>query len=152
MIEQSAVTCSCSSVASTGPGNQDIVNRGRPKGNDRRGTINLHVKRSAQAKDRRKPIANASAASQQEKVGTKHALDAGQEIHLKAGMKVIIEAGTQISLKVGGNFVDISPAGVTIVGTMVLINSGGLPRSRQRKQPGRSCRRGRGETYQARDS
>ena len=38
---------------------------------------------------------------------------------------VVIEAGTQISLKVGGNFVDIGPAGVTIVGTMVLINSGG---------------------------
>jgi type VI secretion system secreted protein VgrG len=61
----------------------------------------------------------------QQKVGAKQALDAGQEIHLKAGMKVIIEAGTQISLKVGENFVDIGPAGVTIVGTMVLINSGG---------------------------
>jgi len=60
-----------------------------------------------------------------EKTGTKFAHEAGQEIHLKAGMKVIIEAGVQISLKVGGNFVDISPAGVTIVGTMVLINSGG---------------------------
>ena len=60
-----------------------------------------------------------------EKTGTKFAHEAGQEIHLKAGMKVIIEAGVQISLKVGGNFVDITPAGVTIVGTMVLINSGG---------------------------
>lgn len=60
-----------------------------------------------------------------EKTGTKFAHEAGQEIHLKAGMKVIVEAGVQISLKVGGNFVDISPAGVTIVGTMVLINSGG---------------------------
>jgi type VI secretion system secreted protein VgrG len=60
-----------------------------------------------------------------EKTGMKFAHEAGQEIHLKAGMKVIVEAGVQISLKVGGNFVDISPAGVTIVGTMVLINSGG---------------------------
>jgi type VI secretion system secreted protein VgrG len=60
-----------------------------------------------------------------EKTGMKFAHEAGQEIHLKAGMNVIVEAGTQISLKVGGNFVDISPAGVTIVGTMVLINSGG---------------------------
>jgi type VI secretion system secreted protein VgrG len=60
-----------------------------------------------------------------EKTGTKFAHEAGQEIHFKAGMKAVIEAGTQISLKVGGNFVDISPAGVTIVGTMVLINSGG---------------------------
>jgi len=62
---------------------------------------------------------------QQEKVGQKHAVDAGQEIHLKAGMKVIIEAGMQLSLKGPGGFVDIGPAGVTIQGTMVLINSGG---------------------------
>jgi type VI secretion system secreted protein VgrG len=60
-----------------------------------------------------------------EKTGMKFAHEAGTEIHLKAGMNVVVEAGTQISLKVGGNFVDISPAGVTIVGTMVLINSGG---------------------------
>jgi type VI secretion system secreted protein VgrG len=61
----------------------------------------------------------------QQKVGAKHALDAGQEIHLKAGMKLVIEAGMQISLKVGGNFIDIGPAGVTIKGTTVMINSGG---------------------------
>jgi len=60
-----------------------------------------------------------------EKIGTVDTVEAGTEIHLKAGMKVIIEAGTQLTLKVGGNFVDISPAGVTIVGTMVKINSGG---------------------------
>jgi type VI secretion system secreted protein VgrG len=60
-----------------------------------------------------------------EKVGTKRATDAGQEIHLKAGMKVIIEAGVQVSLKGPGGFVDVGPAGVTIQGTMVLINSGG---------------------------
>ncbi|HEX6502998.1 MAG TPA: type VI secretion system tip protein TssI/VgrG [Terriglobales bacterium] len=60
-----------------------------------------------------------------EKVGTKRATEAGQEIHLKAGMKVIIEAGMQISLVGPGGFVDIGPAGVTIQGTMVLINSGG---------------------------
>jgi type VI secretion system secreted protein VgrG len=61
----------------------------------------------------------------QEKVGMNHALDAGGEIHLKAGMKVIVEANTQITLKVGGNFVDIGPSGVTIQGSMVMINSGG---------------------------
>ncbi|MBM4032664.1 MAG: type VI secretion system tip protein VgrG [Planctomycetes bacterium] len=60
-----------------------------------------------------------------EKIGMKWAADAGQEIHLKAGMKVVIEAGMQLTIKVGGNFVDIGPAGVTIVGTMVKINSGG---------------------------
>lgn len=61
----------------------------------------------------------------QEKVGMKHALDAGQEIHLKAGMNVIIEAGMSITLKAGGGFVVVGPAGVTISGTPVLINSGG---------------------------
>jgi type VI secretion system secreted protein VgrG len=51
-------------------------------------------------------------------------VEAKQDIHLKAGTKVVLEA-TQISLKCGGNFIDIGPAGVSIVGTMVLINSGG---------------------------
>lgn len=72
------------------------------------GSVSLHV---GQARD--------------EKVGTKHALESGQEIHLKAGMKVIIESGLQISLVGPGGFVDIGPAGVTIQGIMVLINSGG---------------------------
>ncbi len=65
--------------------------------------------------------------SQQEKVGMKHAVEAGQEIHLKAGMTVVIEAGVQLTLKAAGGFVDIGPAGVTIQGTLVNINSGGAP-------------------------
>lgn len=60
-----------------------------------------------------------------EKSGQTFAHDAGQTIHLKAGMTMILEAGTQLSLKVGGNFIDIGPSGVTIFGTMVMINSGG---------------------------
>jgi type VI secretion system secreted protein VgrG len=60
-----------------------------------------------------------------EKVGQNTAVESGMEIHLKAGMKVIIEAGMQISLKGPGGFIDIGPTGVTIQGTMVLINSGG---------------------------
>ncbi len=60
-----------------------------------------------------------------EKVGKSWAAAAGQEIHLKAGMTCVIEAGMQLSLKVGGNFIDIGPAGVSISGTMVNINSGG---------------------------
>jgi type VI secretion system secreted protein VgrG len=63
----------------------------------------------------------------QEKVGMNWALDSGMEIHLKAGMKVVIEAGVQLHLKVGGNHIDISPAGVTIQGTLVRINSGPSP-------------------------
>jgi len=64
-------------------------------------------------------------AAQQQKVGTNHALEAGQEIHLKGGMKVVLEAGMQLTLKGPGGFVDIGPAGVTIQGTLVKINSGG---------------------------
>jgi len=61
----------------------------------------------------------------QEKIGSKHGLEAGSEIHLKAGMNVVIEAGMSITLKAGGGFIVVGPAGVTISGTPVLINSGG---------------------------
>ncbi len=57
--------------------------------------------------------------------GKKHIVDAGQEVHIKGGMKVIIEAGMQVSLVGAGGFVDVGPAGVTIQGVMVKINSGG---------------------------
>jgi type VI secretion system secreted protein VgrG len=62
---------------------------------------------------------------QQNKVGMKYALEAGMEVHIKAGMKLILEGGAQATLKGPGGFVDINPAGVFIVGTMVMINSGG---------------------------
>lgn len=45
--------------------------------------------------------------------------------YIKGDSPIVIESSAQISLKVGGNFIDISPSGVTIKGTMVLINSGG---------------------------
>ena len=61
----------------------------------------------------------------QEKVGMNYSVDAGMGVHIKAGVSAVIEAGTSVTMKVGGNFVNISPAGVTISGTMVLINSGG---------------------------
>jgi type VI secretion system secreted protein VgrG len=63
--------------------------------------------------------------NQYTKVGMDHAIDAGMNVHIKAGMTMVLEAGLQLSLKVGGNFVDLSPVGVAINGTMVLINSGG---------------------------
>jgi type VI secretion system secreted protein VgrG len=59
------------------------------------------------------------------KVGTVYTVDAGQEVHVKGGMKVIVESGLQLSLIGAGGFVDIGPAGVTIQGIMVKINSGG---------------------------
>ena len=39
--------------------------------------------------------------------------------------KIILEAKQKISLKVGGNAIVIDPSGVTIIGTIVKINSGG---------------------------
>jgi type VI secretion system secreted protein VgrG len=77
-----------------------------------------------------------------EKVGTNYAVDAGQEILLKAGMKVVIEAGVQVTLKAGGGFVDVGPSGVTIQGTMVLINSGGAAGAGSGASPKRSRRKG----------
>ncbi|MEX2138952.1 MAG: type VI secretion system tip protein VgrG [Pirellulales bacterium] len=59
-----------------------------------------------------------------EKTGKLYALEAGQEIHLKAGTKIIIEA-PQVCMKGAGGFVDVGLGGVTIQGTMVKINSGG---------------------------
>jgi len=73
--------------------------------------------------------------NQNEKIGMIHAMEAGMTIHLKGGLSVVIEAGVQLTLKVGGNFVDISPAGVCIQGTMVMINSGGAPGSGPGAQP-----------------
>ncbi|HWY70210.1 MAG TPA: type VI secretion system tip protein TssI/VgrG [Terriglobales bacterium] len=65
------------------------------------------------------------ALNRHEKINQSYALEAAQEIHLKSNLNVVIEGGVQLTIKVGGNFVSISPAGVTIQGTMVLINSGG---------------------------
>ena len=87
-----------------------------------------------------------------EKVSANTAIDSGQAIHIKAGMTVVIEAGTQISLKVGGNFVDIGPAGVTIVGTMVLINSGGSAGSGSGSSPTAPAEAEKKEPTEADDS
>lgn len=59
------------------------------------------------------------------KISGAYALESGGAVYIKAKDTLILEAGMQLSLKVGGNFVDIGPAGVSITGTMVNINSGG---------------------------
>jgi type VI secretion system secreted protein VgrG len=67
------------------------------------------------------------------KVGGNSLYQSGGNIHIKAGSSVKIDAGSPIeinspsgvTLKCGGNFVTVSPAGVAISGSMVLINSGG---------------------------
>jgi len=97
-------------------------------------TLDLHVKGDEKEKVDGS-VSLTVGQSYQEKTGQKHAMEAGQEIHLKAGMKVILEAGMQITLKGPGGFVDIGPTGVTIQGTMVLINSGGAAGSGSGSSP-----------------
>lgn len=70
-----------------------------------------------------------------EKVGQVHAVEAGREIHLKAGTKVIIESGVQLTLAGPGGFIDISPGGITIQGTLVKLNVGGSAGTGSGSQP-----------------
>lgn len=63
--------------------------------------------------------------NRQEKVSQNYAVDAGTEVYLKAGSNMVFESGTAMTMKVGGNFIKIDGSGVTIVGSMVKINSGG---------------------------
>ncbi len=46
-------------------------------------------------------------------------------LSIDASGSVVISAGSGLTIKVGGNHVTIDPSGVTIVGTMTKINSGG---------------------------
>jgi type VI secretion system secreted protein VgrG len=62
-------------------------------------------------------------------------MDAGMAVHIKGGMTVVIEGGMQVSLKAGPSFVDIGPAGVSISGPMVMINSGGAAGSGSGSSP-----------------
>jgi len=59
------------------------------------------------------------------KVASNHAVETGEEIHLKAGTKLVLEAGSSITMKGPGGFVKVDAMGVTIVGALVKINSGG---------------------------
>jgi type VI secretion system secreted protein VgrG len=59
------------------------------------------------------------------KAGMSYAVEAGTDVHLKAGTNVTIEAGASITLKAGGGFIVVGPAGVTVSGTPILLNSGG---------------------------
>ncbi|MBI1249267.1 type VI secretion system tip protein VgrG [bacterium] len=69
------------------------------------------------------------------KAGSNLNQSAGMTLNLKAGMTLNIEAGTSLSLKVGGNFININPAGVFIQGTLVNINSGGSATSADEASP-----------------
>jgi type VI secretion system secreted protein VgrG len=69
-----------------------------------------------------------------ELVGGNHLLAAGRVIHVHAGTSLVLEA-EDITLKAPGGFVRVDSGGVTIVGTMVKINSGGSANSADDPQP-----------------
>jgi type VI secretion system secreted protein VgrG len=73
--------------------------------------------------------------NQQEKVGKNHALEAGEEIHFKAGSALVIESATDLTFKGPGGFVRIDAGGVTIQGSLVKINSGGMAGSGSGSSP-----------------
>ena len=50
-----------------------------------------------------------------------------QDWYHKSGMKIVIESGMELTLKSSGGFIKIDPSGIYINGTMVFINSGGVP-------------------------
>lgn len=72
-------------------------------------------------------ISQKSASNFDVKVGGNLAMDAGGTVHVKSGASLVIEAGVMITVKAGGSSVVIGPSGVSITGTMVMINSGGSP-------------------------
>ena len=65
------------------------------------------------------------------KLGAGLAASAGTTLSLKAGTTIVIEAGQQISLKAGPSTIVLGPAGVTIDGPMIKLNSGGSAGSAQ---------------------
>ena len=59
----------------------------------------------------------------------------GLNVHLKGGMNVVIEAGMTLTLKAGANNIVIGPSGVSITGTVILLNSGGAAGAGQGASP-----------------
>ncbi|MBK8258841.1 MAG: type VI secretion system tip protein VgrG [Polyangiaceae bacterium] len=70
-----------------------------------------------------------------EVTGRNHALAVSQELHVKAGTQMVIEAAQDLTLKGPGGFIRINSAGVTIVGNVVKINSGGSANSGKGSSP-----------------
>jgi len=61
--------------------------------------------------------------------GSNVGIAGGTSVHIKGGMNVVVEAGMSLTIKAGGAFINLSPAGVAISGTLVMINSGGAAAS-----------------------
>ncbi len=65
--------------------------------------------------------------SQHLKIGTGQFIEAGNEIHLSSGLKVVLEAGSELTFKAGGSFIKLDASGITMVGPLIRMNSGGSP-------------------------
>jgi type VI secretion system secreted protein VgrG len=61
------------------------------------------------------------------KIGDSQLINAGQEIHLSSGQKVVLEAGSELTLKAAGSFIKLDAGGITLVGPIIKVNSGGSP-------------------------
>lgn len=55
--------------------------------------------------------------------------EVGQNTYMRIGHAIVIDAGTTLTIKAAGGFIKIDPSGITIQGTLVQINSGGVPGS-----------------------
>ncbi|WP_104098353.1 type VI secretion system tip protein VgrG [Stutzerimonas kunmingensis] len=61
------------------------------------------------------------------KIGTGQFIEAGNEIHLSSGLKVVLEAGSELTFKAAGSFMKLDASGITMVGPVIRMNSGGSP-------------------------
>ncbi|MGZ5157604.1 MAG: type VI secretion system Vgr family protein [Caldimonas sp.] len=89
------------------------------------GDLGIDVGGKTQLKSNADIVLESSTGKLSLKAGTGDLMAEGMSIKIKGATTVAIEGGIQVSLKAGSSFVDIGPAGVSIVGTMVMINSGG---------------------------
>ncbi len=65
--------------------------------------------------------------SQHLKIGSGQFIEAGNEIHLSSGLKVVLEAGSELTFKAAGSFIKLDASGITMVGPVIRMNSGGSP-------------------------
>jgi len=65
--------------------------------------------------------------NQHVKIGTGQFVEAGNEIHLSSGLKVVLEAGSELTFKAAGSFIKLDGSGITMVGPVIRMNSGGRP-------------------------
>ncbi len=65
--------------------------------------------------------------SQHLKIGTGQFIEAGNEIHLSSGLRVVLEAGSELTFKAAGSFIKLDASGITMVGPVIRMNSGGSP-------------------------